>query len=305
MIPQLKSEIRKLFSVRSTYVLILIGFVMISLFSYFGTSVITSEKAVCKQTGEVLYSNEYEDPRLQGAGPEQICGGEVEYVTETSSELPKDKLLLGLQESVPVITTFVSIVIVLFMAYEFRYNTINHTLTISNSRSKVLVSKLLVSVVFTVLVTLLAIGLNVLVTKFAIDVKNLTLPGQDYNWLYVVSRHVGYAVASSVCFLGVITIVHSLTAGTAAIFVLPIINSIAAMLLAARNIEPTRILFFTALERFGSVAADVTGQEIPSEFLKGTSAGPASVVGAGAIVAVYLIALWVITWIIFLRRDAN
>lgn len=307
MINQLKAELSKLLSVRSTYILIGFALVLISLFAYFGTSPAIYDEAVCVETGELIYSDGYTDPRLAESSPEELCGGSVNIETKTNSELPKEKLLFSLQETVPLIATFASVIVILLMAHEFRYNTINYTLTINNSRSKVLASKVIISVVFAIAVTLLAMGVSIAVTQIAINVKGLTLPPQDYNWMYVLLRHFGYVILYVLFGLGIITLVRNLTAGIAAIFVLPTLDGIAGFLLASRNIEPTKILPFSALERFGNVVTDIVpGASIDAAERFGNAAlTPATVVGSFVVVSVYLIGLWVLTWTLFLKRDAS
>lgn len=307
MLPQLKSELRKLFSVRSTYILLSIAAVLIGLFAYFGTSGETYEKAVCESTGEVLYTRDYADERLQNAPPEEVCGGDVTFTLETTKDLPKEKLLFGMQEAVPLVVTFVSIILILFVAHEFRYNTINYTLTISNSRSKVLLSKLVIGTVFTLLTTLLAIGLSMAVSFTAIAVKDLNLPAQDYNWLYVLTRHLVYALGYTLFSVAVALLVRNLTFAIAASLVLPTIDGLAGFLLSMRDIEPTKVLPFFALDRFGNVASDITTGtvDVGEKFLNASATQPATVLGALAVFMAYFVGLWVVTWILFLKRDAN
>ena len=307
MLRQLKSELRKLFSVRSTYILLSIAFVLVGLFAYFGTSGETYDKAVCDSTGEVLYTRNYVDERLKTASAEEICGGEVTAATETTKDLSKERLLSGMQEAVPIVVTFVSIILVLFVAHEFRYNTINYTLTISNSRSKVLLAKLIIAIVFTLLTTLLAVGVSMAVAFAAIGIKDLNLPAQDYNWLYVTFRHLVYALGYTLFSVGVAVLVRNLTVAVAAAFILPTLDGIAGFLLSTRHIEPTKVLPFSALDRFGNVALDVTAgtADVGERFANASAMYPATAFGALAVFAVYLVGLWLITWFLFLKRDAS
>lgn len=301
MITQLKSEFRKLLTVRSTYILIGIAFALLALFAYTGTSAQTYEEAVCKQTGEVLYSQNQTDPRLADASPEQVCGGTVVYTQQKSSDLPKEKLLYNLQETLPIMTTFVSIVLILFVAHEFRYNTINYTLTISNSRSKVLLAKLIVGSIVIVVTTLVAIAIATAMTYAAISIKDLTLPAQDYNWLYILSRHLGYALGYGLFCLGLALLIRNLTASIAIAFVLPTVDGLAGYLLATRDIEPTKALPFSALDRFGNVVLTDTGTTFANEAAR----QPATVLIAAGVFSIYLVVLWAAAWLLFLRRDAN
>lgn len=307
MFAQLKSEFRKLLTVRSTYILISLALILIALFSYTGTSARTYEEAACAKTGEVLYTEGRTDPRLDQMSAKEICGGTVNYNKITSRDLPKEKLLYNLQEALPVAVIFVSIVLILLIAHEYRYNIINHTLTISNSRSKVLLAKVTLSIIVTTLVALLAMAVSVGATYAAVGIKDLSLPAQDYNWLYIGARHIGYAVGYALFCVGIAALVRNLTAGIAAAFLLPTIDSIAGFLLSTRNIQPTKVLPFSALDRLGNVASDISARTVDAaEKLSGATSGrPATVLVAIGVFGLYLVGLWVITWILFLKRDAN
>lgn len=308
MLSQLKSEFRKLFSVRSTYILVVLALVLTVLFAYFGTSASTYEEAVCDSSGKVLYSRDYTDERLENASPEELCEGMVSYNTKTSNDLPKERLLYSLQESLPLTVTFVSIVLILLVAHEFRYNTISYTLTTSNSRSKVLAAKLLIGILFTIATTLLTVGVTLATVYTAVSLKDLNLPPQDYNWMYVLGRHMVYALGTALLGMGVAVLLRSLVASIAAVFVLPIIDGIVGLLLMAREIEPTKILPFSALERFGNVAADMipgTSADTAVRFGGMDASSQATVLGSLVVFGAYFIALWIITWILFLKRDAN
>lgn len=307
MIATVKSELRKLLSIRSTYILVLSAIALITLFTYFGTSASTYEEAICEPTGEVLYSRDQMDPRLQEKPPEEVCEGTVNYTKITDNNLPKEKLLFNLQEMVPIMVTFVSIILILLMVHEYRYNMVNYTFTISNSRSKVLASKLIISTIFTILMTLSAMGLCVAVTQIAINVKDLVLPAQDYEWLYITARHVAHALGYVLFYLGIATLLRNLTASIAAIFLLPTIDSLAGFLLSTRDIEPTKALPLVALDRFGNVASDITTgtADVGENFLNSNPGEQATVLVALAVFGAYLVGIWLLAWILFLRRDAN
>lgn len=298
----LKSEIRKLFTVRSTYVLVTLALLVIGLVAYFGTSVVTYDEAVCSSNGELLHSTNDPEYYIEEDSKEPACDGETVVTVITERTLPKEHLLNGMQNAIPTITTLVTIIVVLFMAHEFRYNTISYSLTAINSRSKFLLSKLLVAIGFTVGVSLLAIGVMLSVTFIAIAIKDLKLPAQDFNWLYVVLRYLAYSLANVLIGLGIVILVRNLVAGIAAIFVLPMINQLFAGLLMWREVEPTKFLPFSALERFGRVSGDV----IPEQgMVFGATEGQASVVVSGWVTLVWLLVLWIVAWWIFIKRDTN
>jgi ABC-type transport system involved in multi-copper enzyme maturation permease subunit len=298
MLANLTSDFRKLLTVRSTYILIGIALFLTIMFTYFGTSAITYQEQVSGKTieqklpdGNIKTIPDPKDPPV--------------FVTRTEHKLPKEKLISNLQDSVPPITLFITVVVVLFMAHEYRYNTIAYTLTMSRRRYKVLLSKLLVSATFITVAASVILTVTAAVTFAAIGIKDLQLPAQDFNWVYVIGRLLGYSLGFSLMGLAIITLVRNLTAGVAAIFILPTLDAIAGGLLASRHIEATRILPFSALDRISSVMRDYAPTDTPANAATASQHLPASVIGATAVFLTYLIGVWVVAWVLFLRRDSN
>lgn len=307
MIAALKSELRKLLTVRSTYILVAIALGLTVLFNYLSTSSTTYEEAVCETTGEVLYSNNYNGPvqsSPDGAmAEEEMCAGEVIVSTKVDKELSENKLIANIQEGASIASLFIAITVVLMMAHEFRYNTISYSLTSSNSRTKFFLSKLTIAISFILVVSLLAAGITVATTYAAVNMKDLVMPAQDYNWLYLLARIIGNTLGFSLIGFALVTMVRSLTAGIAALFVLPTLDQLGGFLLASRDIiEPTKVLPYSALERMGNALNGMNGMPVG-----GISDGlePASVAHASLVVFVYVVGLLLIAWALFLRRDAN
>lgn len=298
MIASLKSEIRKLLTVRSTYILVIIALFLTTLFTFLSTSPVSTQEQV---SGKIIEQRNPDGSVKSFPDPKDP----PVYVTHVERNLPKEKLLTNLQGHLPILSLFVTVVVVLFMAHEFRYNTIAYTLTTARRRSTVLLSKLIVSTTFVAVITLLGIGLIVMTTYAAVGLKGLTLPAQDYNWWYVLGRLMGYSLGYSLAALAIIALVRNLTAGVAAIFVLPTINAIGAELLASRHIEATRILPYTALDRVSNLMGDYPPQNAPHDFLTDPSRLPASALGAATVFGIYLVIIWAVAWILFVRRDAN
>ncbi len=298
MLSTLKSDFRKILTVRSTYILVVIALFLTTFFTYLGTSAVSYQEQVSGKVTEQKLPDGTTESRPDPNDPPV-------YVTKTERNLSKEKLISNLQEGVPVVTLFTTVVVVLFMAHEFRYNTIAYTLIAGRRRYVVLLSKLAVSATFITVVTLLAIGFTTAATFAAIGIKDLTLPAQDFNWLYIGARLLGYSLGFGLLGLAIITLVRNLTAGVAAIFVLPTLDAIAGALLSSRNIEATRVLPFSALDRISGLTRDFTPQNMPTDGITDVQRLPATVLGASFVFLLYLVALWLITWVSFLRRDAN
>jgi ABC-type transport system involved in multi-copper enzyme maturation permease subunit len=111
MMPLLKAEFRKLFTIRSTYIILTISFLLIGFLTFW----------VFGYKGE-----------------------------SAGSKLLTEAAMTAAQ----VLAVFLAIIAVLLMTHEYRCNTIMYTLTSSNSRHKVLLSKLLIVTVFTTAVTI-------------------------------------------------------------------------------------------------------------------------------------------------------
>jgi ABC-type transport system involved in multi-copper enzyme maturation permease subunit len=298
MIPTLKAEFKKLLTVRSTYILVLIALCMTGFFTYMSTAPSVYEEYPAEESStQTTADNKQEQAAANQQPPEPIS-------VTVSHDLSKEKVLTNMIDAIPVVTIFIAIAVVLLMAHEFRYNTINYTLTSSNSRTKVLASKLIVSIIFVIIAALLAIGVTVVSTYVAVSIKNLNLPPQDYNWTYVLARLVGYCLGFSLIGLAIVTIVRNTVVGIVSLLMLPTIDAIVAGLLSTRNIEATKVLPYSALGRINNLVNDLASFGIREGTIDAQML-PATLLGASAVVIAWLIGLWLIAWILFLRRDAS
>lgn len=310
MIPILRAEVKKLLSVRSTYVLLILALAMTVLINYFGTAqTIIYEEVPPAESSAQQPGGEPVDGGAQPPVAEPETGTaptQPEVRTSFSRDLPKEHLVSNWQNTILSVSLFIAIAVVLLMAHEFRYNTISYTLTASNSRSKILAGKIVVCVAFAVLATLLMIAAATAVTYYAVAVKDLNLPPQDFNWVYVLSRLLAYSIGFSLMGLALITLVRSTAAGVTALLVLPTVDSIGGALLASRKIEATTVLPFSALNRVANVTQDLVspGQGVDA-YGSGNALVPATAPKALFIFILYLLAVWAITWYLFLRRDAR
>lgn len=278
MVSTLKAEFKKLLSVRSTFLITLLALVLTGLFTYLGTSPVYEQEPPQEVSSESSKSTQAPSKPVDNPPPPKL-----------SKNLSNNRLQTNFQDTISAVSLFITIVVILLMAHEFRYNTITYTLTSAKSRSRVLAAKILVGVVFTVVLALLAIIVTVAATYVAVNIKGLNLPPQEIDWLYVGGRLLAYALGFSLFGLGVITLLRNLTAGIVAVFLLPTIDSIAANILAGRNIEPVKFLPFSALGQVGNVGDSGPGPSLPRALI---------------VFAIYLVVLWAVSWYLFLRRDA-
>lgn len=117
MLASIKSDLRKLYTIRSTYILLIISFIVMLLFAFW------AEGFKAGDSGGIA-----------AADPHKLS-----------------KLLL---EAIFALGIFGAIVSILFITHEYRYNTITYTLTLSRTRTQTLLSKVIVASIFALAFTL-------------------------------------------------------------------------------------------------------------------------------------------------------
>jgi ABC-2 type transport system permease protein len=114
MIPALKSEFRKVFTTRATYVILLVVLILMAFFGFY-------------ISGWKMSSSQLADPLS--------LAGDVTGAVSTAS-------------------IFSALVAILLITQEYRYNLIAYTLTASNNRNKVLAAKFIMCSLFGIVFTL-------------------------------------------------------------------------------------------------------------------------------------------------------
>ncbi|MBA3757638.1 ABC transporter permease subunit [Candidatus Saccharibacteria bacterium] len=290
MIPQLKAEFKKLLSVRSTLIVSLLIIFLTLLFTYLNTSKVYDEALDHPAPSQ---STE-ERSGAPGASDKNQQQNQVVQQPKLTNNLPANKVLLNLQDSLYPTSLLITIVVILLMAHEFRYNTITYTLTSSNSRTRVLVAKIIVGTIYATIMTIIAISATVAATYFAINIRGLNLPQQNIDWIYIGGRLVGYSLGFALLGLAAITLLRNQVAGIVAVFLLPTLDAIGAGILTSKSIEPAKYLPFSALTKFGNIVDN--GSD---------SVSTTSITRAGIVFVIYLVVVWLVTWYLFLKRDAT
>jgi len=147
MIAALRAELRKLLTVRSTYILSLATVLFILLFA----GLIDGYKA----SGELLNNPNY--------------------------------LAMEVTNALTLAAVFCGLIAILLFSHEYRYNTIMHTLTSVNNRGKVLLAKVLVMTVFAALFALVMGTLSPVAAHIGSqlaghDAVAQTIPVRDLLW---------------------------------------------------------------------------------------------------------------------------
>jgi ABC-type transport system involved in multi-copper enzyme maturation permease subunit len=262
MMASLKSEFKKLLTVRSTYGWALLTLVLLLIGAF--------------------YADGYKDSANIAAGADK---GRL-FIAGTLAHLPN------------VIGLFAGLTAVLLITHEYRHNTIIYTLTASNSRSKVIFSKIIaiicLSFVYSILFTTIGLGLIYAGAALA----NNTIPHQDINYLTYYGKTLFFVEGYSLAALLFGTLIRNQIGAVAALLILPgTVESLLTLVLKNNAVY----LPFTALTQVTQPPVIPGAQPAHPDFQTGSLA---PLHGAGVFLA-YLVIGWIITWYLFLRRDVN
>lgn len=264
MIPTLKSEFKKLLSVRSTYgwCLVTLVFLLIGAF----------------------YADGYKDSANLQAGPDK---GAL-YIAGTLAHLPN------------VIALFGGLIAILLITHEYRHNTIIYTLTASNSRTKVIFSKIITilgfSFVYSILFTAIALGLIFAGAALA----HHAIPHQDVNYLTFFGKTLFFVEGYALVALLFGTLIRNQVGAIAALLILP--NTLEGLLtLVLKN--NSVYLPFSALSQV--TQPPVLQGAAPAHPGRDLVTGSLSPTKGAVVFLCYLVGGWIIGWYLFLRRDAT
>jgi ABC-2 type transport system permease protein len=256
MWPAIKSELRKLLTVRSTYFTILIALGLIMLFAFYGEG-LRSTAVSANDPGKLA------NDVVQGVLTVGLIGG-----------------LVGM----------------LLFSHEYRYNTIMYTLTATNRRTKVLLAKIIVASVFAAGFALAMGALSPAVTYLGMKLHGglvIAHPQLDIFSLAWRSAFVGWGF--SMLGMIIVTLLRSQVGAIVLYFLFPFTVEQLAGFVIKDNRE---YLPFNAVSQVLDHHVVLTSDgRAPHIFMS---------YGHAAIVAlIYVVAAWLIAWVLFLRRDAN
>lgn len=247
MINLYKAEILKIFTVRSTYILIGLA-ILLEIFVGFLIGY--------HATGADLHNTQY--------------------------------LSTQISDAIAVVTIFSTIIAILLMSNEYRYNTIMYTLTYSNSRSKILIAKIGAIASFAVIYSIVTAILAVLLIYLGINVHHLTLVHQTFYYWDIIWRVVFYCCASMLFGLLWVLYFRSIVAAIVIMFLIPsTVEPLIGLLIKDNKIY----LPYTALGQVLTKAPNGVKQ--------------LSFENAAIVSLIYICTGFAIGWTLFLRRDAT
>ena len=251
MIPAIKTEFRKLLTVRSTYVLTLVSLGFMVLISFYAQAF-------------------------------SLTGGSLAAAMHDPSTL--NNASVNALSSLPLI--FAEIVAILLITHEYRYNTIMHTLTIPNRRSKVLIGKIVAISVYGLVLTVVLAVLAPLFAELGFAVHGHHLVAQSIPYSSLIWRGLFYGWTSVLAALVIGVLARSQVVAIVALFVVPTIEAILGTFLKAK-----------------AVYLPFTGAS--NAILAHPSRGHLSYAAGALLFGLYLVIAWTVAWILFLKRDAN
>jgi ABC-2 type transport system permease protein len=252
MMAALKAEFRKLLSIRSTYFILLFVVVLAIFFGFY------------------------------------VSGWKL----DRAGLLNPNAFANDVTDAISFVSIFAALIAVLLMTHEYRYNTIMYTLTSSNSRSKVLLAKILVISTFSVVFTLCIGVLSPLLSYLGIHAHHLKLVPQTLHYGNLIWRSLFYGWGYAMAGLVIATLIRSQVGAIVTLLIVPTtVESLLGLLLKHNTVY----LPFSSLNQVigsGSSMRDPNG-------------GHLSPGKAAAVYCIYLVVGWIVAWTLFLRRDAN
>jgi ABC-2 type transport system permease protein len=249
MTANLKAELRKVFSVRSTYVILLIVLGLELLFAFY------------------------------------VSGWRI----NTSDLHNPNTLSNDVTAAVNTVSIFVALIATLLMTHEYRYNTIMYSLTLSKSRSRVLLAKILVISAFAIVFTLVTGSLSPLLTLLGAHAHHLKFASQTLHYRTLLWHSLFYGWGYAMAGLLIAAIIRNQIGAIVTLFIAPdTIEGVLSLLLKKHTVY----LPFSALHT-------VIGQGM------GNYLNAITPLHAAMVFMVYLVVGWFVAWILFLRRDAN
>lgn len=208
MMSSFKAELRKLITIRSTYIMVLVGVLLISFVSFW----VEGYKGVSGSPASLL-------------SPDAV----VEIIGQSAG--------LGV--------VFTLIIAILFTAHEYRYNTIMYTLTANVRRTRVLLTKLITVALFSIFLGAIFVATGLTAYYSGLSWRDATLPAQQIDVLSTVGKLLFYFAGYALLGTLVAVVTRSVIAAISIMLIFP---SIVEPLLGLLLKENAKYLPITALD---------------------------------------------------------
>ncbi len=187
-----------------------------------------------------------------------------------------------------------AILAMLLMTQEYRHNTILYSITLANRRSKVLWSKIIAVLVFDALFALVGGILGLLGIIIGVHLAgHVSIPPQDNPLLTYFGKMIFYCEGWALAALMIGALLRNQVAALAFLLIVP--NTIEGLLSLVLK-HYSVYLPFSALSQ---VTQQAHGASVDS------ATGSLSPIKGAVVFGIYLIVGWIITFMLFSRRDAT
>jgi hypothetical protein len=249
MFASFKSEIRKLLTIRSTYVTLLFALGLLTLFAFY------------------------------------LPGWQTDPQTLMSPDFQRNQVI----NAVATLSLLTTIIVILSVTHEYRYNTIMHTLTSNRSRTQVFLAKFLSLALFMIFLTALFGVLSPLFTVLAANIRGLQIGPQTLDMWDIAWRSLlgGFGYAMYGFILAMIVKVQ--------------VGALVGFLLMFAMVEPLLgLVLKNKMVYLPFQSLNVTMGTASTEMMELITH-----TRAAAVVGTYIVVGLVVSWVLFLRRDAN
>lgn len=186
------------------------------------------------------------------------------------------------------LAVFGAIIAILLVTHEYRYNTIMYTLTAVNSRSKVLIAKILAVSAYALFLTVLIGIISPVASNIGVHLHGHVLVPQTLHVWDLAWRSLFYGWAYGMAGLLLAILIRVQVGAIAALFLIPgLIEQLLGQLFKHNAVY----LPFTALNQVIGNSDRNVSHLTPGK--------------AALVFVIYLVVGWIVAWVLFLRRDAN
>ena len=195
MIAALYAEFRKFMTVRSTYIVSVLGLVLAGFIAFWG----------------------------------------IGYKGSPDLLRQSDALQRASMDVVSIVGVFVGILAILLICHEYRYNTISYTLTTSNSRFRVLLAKLITTGAYALIMTFIALAVGMALVALGANMAGHSLGTQTIDLYSLIWKTVAYMIGSAWLGLILGFLSRSLVFAIVAYFLIPTLEPLLNGLLKISN----------------------------------------------------------------------
>ncbi len=175
------------------------------------------------------------------------------------------------------------------IAHEYRYSTINYTLTASRSRLKVLVAKILVLLGYTTILSAVTLLIGYYGALLGLDLKNVSLAPQQFDLVTLAWQYLAYAWGYVISGIILAIIIRGLVGSIVAFFLIPTIEGILSLMLKGN----TKFLPYRSLDAIAATPNPVISLETLSH------------TAALGVFSLYMVVFGGLAVYLFITRDAT